>query len=173
MSRPNPRRTVFTEDNVAARITIERERRGWTLEGLAKRMTDAGCPIAASAIYKTEQGQPRRRIVVDELVTFSRVFGISVDQLLLDPELEADRRLIDLLHAVDTFAAARVEAHTKLIAAVDEARGLVKGSKRAGEVLVKHMDAMVDPGAYFRVRRALEEPERLYPKTEQDDNEES
>ena len=180
MSRPNPRRTVFAEDHVAARITIERERRGWTLEGLAKRMTDAGCPLAASAIYKTEQGQPRRRIVTDELVTYSVVFGIPLERLLLDPELEADQRVIDLLNAVNTFAAARAEATSKLIGVVDEVRGLVKGSNRAEDVLVKHLDAMTESqaGEYFRVRTALENTERLYPKRDlphakQQENQES
>lgn len=177
MSRPNPPRNVFAEDHLAARITIEREQRGWTLEGLAKRMTDAGCPLAPSAIYKVEQGQPRRRIVVDELVAFSRVFGIPVEQLLLDPELEADQRVIDLLNAVNTFAAARAEAESKLIGAVDEVRGLVKGSKRAEDVLVEHLEAMAEPGEYFRVRTALENTERLWstgarPQTEQPENEE-
>lgn len=193
MSRPNPGRTVFAEDHVAARITLERERRGWTLEGLAKRMTDAGCPLAASAVYKTEQGQPRRRIVVDELVAFSRVFVIPVDQLLLDPELEADQLLIDKLNAVAALAATRDEAEHKLITTVMEVRGLMKGSKRAEATVDRYLmemggepdedevestvaadESAGDVMSFIRVLRALENTERLYgPKrTEQPETEE-
>ena len=155
MPRPNPLRTVFAEDHVAARITIERERRGWTLEGLAKRMTDAGCPLAASAIYKTEQGQPRRRIVTDELVTYSSVFGIPVDHLLLDPEIEAEQRLINKLNSINTLAAAHAEAAVKLIDAADEVRELVKGSKRAKAAVNKYLMEIHEPREFIRVMTAL------------------
>lgn len=114
MPRPHRQRSVFAEDYLAARITSEREKRGWTLEGLAKRMTDVGCPLAPSAIYKVEQGQPRRRIVVDELVAFSRVFGIPVDQLLLDPKIEAAKRVIDKFNSVIALAAALDQAEDEL-----------------------------------------------------------
>jgi len=161
MPRPNPRRVMFTEDHLAARVTIERERKGWTLEGLAKRMTDAGCPLAASAVYKIEQGKPRRRIVVDELVAFSRVFGIPVDQLLLDPEMEAEQRLIDKLNSVNTLATAHEEAAVKLIAAVDEVRELVKGSKRTKAAVNKYLMEIREPREFIRVTTALYRSDRL------------
>ena len=161
MPRPNPSRVMFTEDHLAARVTIERERKGWTLEGLAKRMTDAGCPLAASAVYKIEQGKPRRRIVVDELVAFSRVFGIPVDQLLLDPEMEAEQRLIDKLNSVNTLATAHEEAAVKLIAAVDEVRELVKGSKRTKAAVNKYLMEIREPREFIRVTTALYRSDRL------------
>lgn len=184
MPRPNPGRSMFTEDNLAARIKIEREKQTppWTLEGLAKRMTDVGCPMAASAIYKIEQGQPtpdgtekRRRIVVDELVAFSRVFGISVEQLLLDPEIEAEQRVIDKLNLVSALAAALDQAEGELITTVEEVRGLVKGSKGAKAAMDKYLVDTTGAGPYFRVLTALENTERLYgaPKqTEQPETEE-
>jgi transcriptional regulator with XRE-family HTH domain len=97
VSRPNKPREVYAENYLAARIISEREARGWSLEGLAKRMTNAGCAINQSAIYKIEQGQPRRRITVDELVAFSRVFGLPLDDLLTDPELWKARKIAPLL----------------------------------------------------------------------------
>jgi transcriptional regulator with XRE-family HTH domain len=97
VSRPNKPREVYAENYLAARIISERETRGWSLEGLAKRMTAAGCAINQSAIYKIEQGQPRRRITVDELVAFSRVFGLPLDDLLTDPLLWRARQIAPLL----------------------------------------------------------------------------
>ena len=82
MPRPNPLRSLDSEDNLARRIAYERERRGWTYESTAKRMTDAGCPIQGSAIYKIEKGNPRRRISVDELVAFSTIFDAEISDLL-------------------------------------------------------------------------------------------
>jgi len=142
---------VFAEDNLAERIAAEREAHGWTNDGLAKRMTDAGCPMTGSAIFKIEKAEPRRRIVVDELVAFSRVFGIPIEQLLLDPELVAEQEVIDKLNAVNTLAAARDEAETKLIGTVDEVRALVKGSKRAKAAMNKYLGEIGDTGDFFRV----------------------
>lgn len=92
----NPARSLFSEDGLAERIAYERERRGMTYEGLAKRMTDVGCPINQSAIYKIEKAKPRRRITVDELVAFSTVFEIDVNDLLLPLEAVLDSRLREL-----------------------------------------------------------------------------
>jgi Helix-turn-helix. len=97
LSRPNKPREVYAESYLAARIISERARLGMSLEGLATRMTAAGCAINQSAIYKIEQGQPRRRITVDELVAFSRVFGLPLDDLLTDPVLWRARQIPPLL----------------------------------------------------------------------------
>lgn len=91
MPRPNKPRDVLAEDHLAQRIAAERDARGWTNDGLAKRMTDAGCPMNGSAIFKIEKGEPRRRIVVDEMVAFSRVFNVPVEELLMPPSVAASR----------------------------------------------------------------------------------
>jgi transcriptional regulator with XRE-family HTH domain len=97
MPRPNKRRGIFAEDHLAQRIAAERDARGWTNDGLAKRMTDAGCPMTGSAIFKIEKAEPRRRIVVDELVTFAKVFAIPLEELLLAPEVAASREATRLV----------------------------------------------------------------------------
>ena len=97
MPRPNKPRHVYAEEHLAERIATERQARGWTLEGLAERMSKADCAMSGSAVYKIEQGTPRRRITVDELVAFSRVFGVPVSDLLTDPELLAARQIAPLL----------------------------------------------------------------------------
>jgi len=85
--RPNPTRALHAEENLARRIAHEREQRGWTYEGLATRLTEAGCPIQGSAIYKIEKGAPRRRISVDELVALSKVFDVDIADLLISVEI--------------------------------------------------------------------------------------
>ena len=87
MPRPNPGRLAVEEDRLARRIAYERERREMTYEGLALRMTQAGCPTNASALYKIEKQQPRRRITVSELVALGSVFGVEIADLLTPPEI--------------------------------------------------------------------------------------
>lgn len=106
----NPNRALLTESALAARVAAEREKRGWTYEGLAVRMGQAGCPINQSGLYKIEKGEPRRRITVDELVAFSEVFQVPVDQLLLPPDLALSREAAVLLIAWYNAQSAEVRA---------------------------------------------------------------
>ena len=91
MSRQNKRREIYAEDNLAIRIAIERSARHWSNDDLAKRMSEAGCPMTGSAIFKIEKAIPRRRIVVDELIAFAKVFGLSVNELLLPVQLAMNK----------------------------------------------------------------------------------
>ncbi len=113
MPRPNAPRTIAGEHSLARRVAHERESRRMSYEGLASRMVNVGCPINASAIYKIEKSDPPRRITVDELVAFSKVFDIAIDQLLLPPEVVASGELRALVVAWDEatvlFNAATVE----------------------------------------------------------------
>jgi transcriptional regulator with XRE-family HTH domain len=97
MPRPNQVRTIQSETALARRIGYERNLRGMTPAGLASRMTKIGCPINASAIYKIEKADPPRRITVDELVAFSRVLGVPVEDLLQPPEVAVHASLSRLL----------------------------------------------------------------------------
>jgi transcriptional regulator with XRE-family HTH domain len=75
------------EDMVARRIAYERKRRGWSNAELARRMTDAGCPINQSAIQKIEHGTPRRTISLDEAHALVEVFGLKrIEDLERVPE---------------------------------------------------------------------------------------
>jgi transcriptional regulator with XRE-family HTH domain len=137
--RPNPPRDVYAERYLAQRIARERESRGWTYESLASRMTAAGCPLNQSAIYKIERSDPPRRITVDELVGYSKVFGISVEQLLLDPEIDAEARVIEHLNVWRQLSAERVELvreYDERINAVETTiRRLVTSSKGADRAM--------------------------------------
>lgn len=97
MPRPNPHRSIASEQSLARRIAYERESRGMSYDGLALRMSKAGCPINASALYKIEKADPPRRITVDELVALSRVFGVPIADLLEPPERLLSKELLGLL----------------------------------------------------------------------------
>ena len=86
----NPGRSLAGEKQVAERIAHERERRGWSYEQLARAMTHAGCPMNQSAIHKIEKGNPPRRITVEELLGFARVFETNVSDLLLERSIGQD-----------------------------------------------------------------------------------
>jgi len=107
MPRRNRPRSIGREDALARRIGYERDQRGWSYAGLASRMSNAGCPIDQSALYKIEHATPRRRISVDELVALSRVFALSLDDLLVPPEIVADRQAV---HLLQEYRAAREAA---------------------------------------------------------------
>ena len=62
---------LASEDELARRISYERDRRSWSPGGLASLMTKAGCPMNQSAIWKIENGEPRRKITVDEALAFA------------------------------------------------------------------------------------------------------
>ena len=84
MPRPNPERSIAAEARLALRVASERESRGWSYETLADRMTEAGCPINGSAIFRIEKGKPRRRITVNELAALSLIWAIPMDRLVGD-----------------------------------------------------------------------------------------
>lgn len=82
------------EDNVAGHVQIEREARGWSTAELARRVTEVGCPMSQSAVWRIENGTPRRKITVDELIAFSKVFGRSIEYLLKPARPEYPNDLI-------------------------------------------------------------------------------
>jgi transcriptional regulator with XRE-family HTH domain len=93
MPRPNPIRGIAGERGLTRRIAYERELREWSPAGLAQRMTEVGCPINQSAIWKIEHNTPPRRITYDEALAFAQVFDIPLDELSVPPELIANEQL--------------------------------------------------------------------------------
>lgn len=98
MPRPNAPRSLAGEETVAERISYERSARGWSYEALAKHMTDAGVPLNQSAIQKIEKGNPRRRISVDELLGFAKVFQTNISDLVLNREIGGDAHAAQLFN---------------------------------------------------------------------------
>ncbi len=83
-ARVGPERPL-PENNVAERIKLEREIRGWSTQKLAERMAEVGHPVNQSAIWRIESGKPRRRVNLDEALGFSKVFDIPLDDLTGPP----------------------------------------------------------------------------------------
>lgn len=153
MPRPNRPRSVLAEEHLARRIAAERDRLKMTNDGLAERMTKAGCPMTGSAIFKIEKGEPRRRIVVDELVAFARVFGVTVEELLLPPGVAGRRQLAELVRAWDRAENAAI--HARL--ARDEAWGSLEAHVTGHPELSDELQAVLEEWAGQR----FEEPDEV------------
>lgn len=72
MSRPNRKRTIEGESNLAERVAQEREAAGLSYE-------------------KIEKGNPRRRVTVDELLAFSEVFDVGGHATALGSSVSVSR----------------------------------------------------------------------------------
>ncbi|MCC3770634.1 helix-turn-helix transcriptional regulator [Streptomyces olivoreticuli] len=83
-ARAGPERPL-PENNVAERIKLEREFRGWSTQKLAERMAEVGHPVNQAAIWRIESGKPRRRVNLDEALGFCKVFDIPLDDLASPP----------------------------------------------------------------------------------------
>jgi transcriptional regulator with XRE-family HTH domain len=64
------------------RVREERDRRGWSQEELAKRMTDRGIPAYASTIAKIESGRKPRPARLGEAIVIADLFEVPVSALL-------------------------------------------------------------------------------------------
>jgi hypothetical protein len=143
MPRPNRRRDVFAEEHLASNVETLRLARGWTYDGLARRMSDIGCPIDQSAIYKIEKVRPRRRITVDELVGFSRIFGRSLEQMIADPALHASEDAIaaadELFRAVGNHLLVNEEQERERQSLTDRLVRATEMSPEAREAVVTYV----------------------------------
>lgn len=63
------------------RIRIARLDLGMSQQGLAARLTDAGCRISTAGVWKVESGY-RNGLTVDEAVAFARVLRMPIERLL-------------------------------------------------------------------------------------------
>ena len=115
------------EATVAQRIKFEREERDWSSAKLAQQMTAAGYPLNQSAIWRIENGDPPRRVNLEEAVGFAKVFGISLGDLITPvgdmatPELK--RRLQNLLEAARAYREAEATAYRAVEALEEYADG--------------------------------------------------
>jgi transcriptional regulator with XRE-family HTH domain len=65
----------------ATRIKIARLNLGMTHHRLSTLLTDAGCPMSTSGVWKVESGY-RANLTVDEAVAFARVLRMPIERLL-------------------------------------------------------------------------------------------
>lgn len=128
MPRPNKDRTIGREELVAQRIAAYRQSFDppMTYDDLAGRMTSFGCPIRPSALFKIEKGQPRRKISVDELVAFSQVLGVPVEQLVARPAHDTSDEAELAIRRCRTAYEEWLLAQQRTEAAVQEAASLAE-----------------------------------------------
>ncbi|PXA77919.1 helix-turn-helix domain-containing protein [Auritidibacter sp. NML100628] len=77
-------RTIEVEQRVAKKIREIREAKGLSYHALAEQMKAVGCDIHPSAIQKTEI--TKRRITVDELVSYAITLNATIGELLGETE---------------------------------------------------------------------------------------
>ena len=85
---PKTKSLIDAEKSIAETLTRQRLANGWTYEEFAKRMHAIGYEIHPSAIQKTEKSD--RRITVNELVAYAKVFGVPVGYLIDQANWEND-----------------------------------------------------------------------------------
>ncbi|WP_371480705.1 helix-turn-helix domain-containing protein [Kitasatospora sp. NBC_00315] len=139
MADEDRRQRLEGEENVARRIKMEREARGWSTATLAERLTEAGYPLNQSAVWRIESGEPRRRVNLDEAIGFAKVFDISLDNLVGPPEIAANahvkRLLADFAESWQKSVAARKD--------MDQAREALDAYGRAHPNLEELIRAMI------------------------------
>lgn len=157
MPRPNRARSLESEENLQHRIAWEREQRGMTYEGLAKRMTDLGCAIHASAIYKIEKGSPPRKVTVSELIALSKVFETTTDELLVPLDLRHAQAASQIVRGAQWALSAIHSAADQLEAVSLELKELAAVDPRANEILSVHLGNEDITGFLVDARNRLNE----------------
>ncbi|OEU96269.1 helix-turn-helix domain-containing protein [Streptomyces oceani] len=86
------------EENVAVRIKVEREARGWSTSTVSDRLNEAGFDMNPSAVWRIENR--KRRINLDEAIGFAEIFGLELRNLVGPPQLAARARAMELIDNV-------------------------------------------------------------------------
>lgn len=123
---------LYSEDNAAARVALEREVRGWSTTELAARMTKAGVPLNQTAVWRIENGSPRRKITLDEALGFARVFELSLEELMAPPlegvDLEGRRVVQEAVEAFYESRDAQDRLHHAVVATAEYLQANPEGS---------------------------------------------
>ncbi|KNB51915.1 helix-turn-helix transcriptional regulator [Streptomyces caatingaensis] len=149
---------LYSEGNIAARVALEREVRGWSTTELAERVTKAGVKLNQTAVWRIENGTPRRRINVDEALAFARVFELPLEELMSPPLEGLDvngRRLVqeaveayyetrdaeDRLHHAVVAVAEHIQAQPDSSRAMHEQCLRLMGDEHDARSLTEHIEA--------------------------------
>jgi transcriptional regulator with XRE-family HTH domain len=145
---PRPRRSTLIggEETLACRIAHERERRSWSYEALARHVTDAGVPVAGSALHRIEKGSPRRRVTVDELLALADVFEVSVEELLMPVELVRKERAQQVLKTINGTEEELLAATARYVEAWTELWELAGEDLELHEFVMNHLTGADGPG---------------------------
>lgn len=134
---------LYSEGNAAARIGLEREVRGWSTTELAARMTKAGVPMNQTAIWRIENGNPRRKITLDEALGFARVFELPLEELMSPPlegvDIEGRRVVQEAVEAFYELREAEDRLHHAVVAVAEYIAGRPDSSKGIHEQCLRLM----------------------------------
>ena len=95
-------------------------------------MTDAGCPINPSSIWKIEKAE-RRRINLDEAYALARVLGISLDQLITPIGVVSEQEIARLLREAEDQANEFVDLFERMATTVNQLKVAAGEAVEAGE----------------------------------------
>lgn len=129
--------TVTSSQGLARRIAYERERRGWKQATLARRMTEAGFEMTQSTVSKFERAEDARRITVDELLAFAKVFETRVQDLLVPLPAVLSREVERVMKRHRDANAAFGSAIDEVLEARLEMQGLLRRADELGETLLQ------------------------------------
>lgn len=154
---------LASEEALARRITYERERRGWSPGGLAAQMTKAGHPLNQSSVWKIENGQPRRKITVDEMIGFSKVFELPFDELLSplhdwvrEEIVETATNITTILLSFDNFHTALMDELDRLRTILEDVNFLGDASEPAAEATFWFLREVTAPLLEVRAKAGVE-----------------
>lgn len=129
------------ESNLAKRVARERQARGWSAGDVQQRLAEVDCTIPRNAVLRIEQGQ--RSVHVDELLGFSRAFGLTVADLLTPVELLGQQDAERIASAVQESMRAIIASCRSLEDALQQLRKLHEAEPEAGEYLLNLLAAPV------------------------------
>lgn len=105
------------------RLAEEQAQQGMSDAGLAKRVTDLGCPMTAATIWKIKSAQPPRKVDLDEAHAIASALGYGSLAGMVGGD--DDKRCRDLVAAVDRDMRSMVLALHETERLVDQFLGLV------------------------------------------------
>lgn len=113
------------EAYMALRLSEMRQAAGWSFTKLAEKMENAGCPIDRSSLQKIENGKPRRKITVNELVAFSMVFDAPIATFLDIENDDEQDWLMRALEQSERLASIAIQARKDYSASVERLKEIV------------------------------------------------
>jgi transcriptional regulator with XRE-family HTH domain len=134
------------ETHFRKRLKDERDRRGWSQEELARRLSERGVAVHASTIAKIETNA--RAVRLDEAAAIAELFGLSLDALLGRKAVEDDQA-----HAMGVVA----EEAQRLISDLSQIRARLDRAYQDldAQFAITSVDGLLDEAMPLQRRRAI------------------
>jgi transcriptional regulator with XRE-family HTH domain len=113
MPRVNTERSLDNERMVAARIAYERQQNDWSYQQTSNKLKRVGGSLGAAEIQKIEK--ENRRLSIDELVAFAKLFKLSPNEIMTPLELVLNKRAMEFVRKADHALEALAKSVRELI----------------------------------------------------------